>query len=172
MSPADLVVPGVLAVTAVLGLWKRVDLYGALAEGGKEGLKTAVGILPSLCIMLTAVAMFRASGAMEALTRLLAPVLETAGIPAECAGLMLVRPMSFSGALAAGTELMERFGPDSVIGRTAAVMLGSTETTFYTVAVYFSAAGVKRGGRAIPAALAGDLTGFFMASLTVHLMFC
>lgn len=170
MNAADLVVPGILAATALWGLWKRVDLYGALTDGGKQGLKTAVGILPSLCIMLTAVAMFRASGAMEALTALLAPVLERVGIPAECTSLMLVRPMSFSGALAAGTTLMEQYGPDSVIGRTAAVMLGSTETTFYAAAVYLSAAR-KKAGAAIPAALAGDLAGFFTASLMVHLLF-
>lgn len=170
MSPADLVLPGTLAAVAVLGLVKKADLYAALVAGGKEGLHTAVSILPSLCVMLTAVAMFRASGALEALTGVLRPVLDLLGIPAPCAGLMLTRPLSFSGALAAGTELMGQYGPDSLIGRTAAVMLGSTETTFYTVAVYSAAAGA-RGSRAIPAALAGDLTGFFVASLTVRLLF-
>jgi len=160
----------VLAATAALGLWKRVDLYPAMTRGAKQGVTTAVSILPSLCMMLTAVSMFRASGALEALTELLRPVLSALGIPVECAALMLTRPLSFSGALAVGTEVMRQAGPDSLLGRTAAVMLGSTETTFYTVAVYSSAAGA-RCGNAIPASLAGDLTGFVTASLLVRLLF-
>ena len=115
--------------------------------------------------------MFRASGGMEALTSLLAPVLEVLGIPPETAPLMLLRPLSGSGALALGAELMERLGPDSPAGRTAAVMLGSTETTFYTVSVYFAAAGIRRTRHAIPAALVSDLVGFLCAGIFVRLFF-
>ena len=115
--------------------------------------------------------MFRASGAMDCLSGLLSPALEALGIPAETAPLLLVRPVSGSGALAVGTDLMTTYGPDSYIGRVAAVMLGSTETTFYTVAVYFGSAGIHRTRHAVPAALIADLTGFAASALAVRLFF-
>ena len=113
--------------------------------------------------------MLRASGAIELLTRLLAPVSRLAGIPAETLPLVLLRPFSGSAALAVGADLMTVYGVDSLIGRTDAVMLGSTETTFYTISVYFGAAGIKKTRYAIPAALIADLTGFVAASLTARL---
>ena len=113
---------------------------------------------------------FRASGALEALTSLLSPLLTLLGIPPETAPLMLLRPVSGSGALAAATELIGQYGPDSYIGRTAAVMLGSTETTFYVIAVYFGAAGIKRTRWAVPAALCADITGFAVSALAVRLL--
>ena len=121
--------------------------------------------------MQSAVEMLRASGARDAVCKALSPRLAALGIPPECAPLMLLRPFSGSGALAVGGELMRRFGPDSTVGRTAAVMLGSTETTFYTVSVYFAAAGVRRTKHAIPAALAADLVGFLCAGIFVRLFF-
>jgi spore maturation protein B len=105
---------------------------------------------------------------MEALSRLAEPVMSFFGIPAETAMLVLIRPISGSAALAVGAELMAAHGPDSTIGRTVAVMLGSTETTFYTISVYFGAAGVRKTRYTLPAALIADLTGFVMASLTVR----
>ena len=164
-------VPLLLAFTAVFALWKKVDVFDAMKRGAEEGLRVLAGILPSLVGLLTAVYMLRASGAMDALAGLLAPVLEAAGIPAETAPLLLIRPVSGSGALAVGSELMAAYGPDSPIGRTAAVMLGSTETTFYTVAVYFGAAGVKKSRYAIPAALAADITAFWAAAFAARLLF-
>ena len=115
--------------------------------------------------------MLRASGALDALALRLTPVLTALGIPPETAPLLLIRPISGSGALAVGSELMAAYGADSAIGRVAAVMLGSTETTFYTVAVYFGAAGVKKSRYAISAALAADLTAFLTAALAVKLFF-
>ena len=100
-----------------------------------------------------------------------APVFRVLGIPPELAPLVLIRPLSGSAALAVGTELMQRYGVDSLIGRTAAVMLGSSETTFYTISVYFGAAGVRGTRYAVPAALIADLTGFCMAALSVRLFF-
>ena len=104
-------------------------------------------------------------------TGLCAPVLEFLGIPPEATPLMLVRPVSGSGALAVGTDLITTYGPDSYIGRVAAVMLGSTETTFYTIAVYFGSAGIIRTRHTVPAALAADLTGFLASALAVRLFF-
>lgn len=171
MSLSSLVVPLLLALVAAWGLGKRVDVYAALTRGAAEGLTVLLRIVPALVGLLTAVSMFRASGAMEVLSALCAPLLELLDIPPETAPLMLVRPVSGSGALAVGSELMAAHGPDSYIGRVAAVMLGSTETTFYTVAVYFGAAGIHKTRYTIPAALTADLTGFAAAALTVRLFF-
>lgn len=164
-------VPLLLAFTAAFGLWKRVNVYDALSQGAQEGLQTLLGILPNLVGLMTAVYMLRASGLMELLGKLLAPVLVKLGIPPETAALLFIRPVSGSGALAIGSELMAANGSDSYIGRVAAVMLGSTETTFYTVAVYFGAAGIKRTRYAIPAALIADLTGFMAAAFAVRIFF-
>ena len=150
---------------------RRVNVYDALTRGAEEGLTVLLRILPSLAGLLTAVYMLRASGAMDAVGRLLAPLLERLGIPPETAALLLIRPVSGSGALAVGSELMAAHGPDSYIGRVAAVMLGSTETTFYTIAVYFGSAGVRKTRYAIPAALCADLAGFAAAAFAVRLVF-
>ncbi len=171
MNLSSLVIPGLLAGVAVYGMGRRVDVYGALTTGARDGLTVLLNILPPLVGLLTAVAMFRASGAMEWLTGLCAPVMELLGIPAELTPLMLIRPVSGGGALAVGSELITTYGPDSYIGRVAAVMLGSTETTFYTIAVYFGAAGIVRTRHTIPAALTADLTGFVVSALTVRLFF-
>ena len=171
MTVSAWILPLLLAAVAVCGLGRRVDLYAALTRGAEEGLRTLLRIVPALVGLLTAVSMFRASGAMEQLTALLSPLLTLLGIPPETAPLLLIRPMSGSGALAVGTELMTCFGPDSYIGRVAAVMLGSTETTFYTIAVYFGSAGIRRSRHTIPAALAADLAGFAASALAVRLFF-
>ena len=171
MTVSSWLLPLLLAAVAVCGLGRRIDIYAALTRGAEEGLRTLLRIVPALVGLLTAVSMFRASGAMEQLTALLSPLLTLLGIPPETAPLLLIRPMSGSGALAVGTELMTRFGPDSYIGRVAAVMLGSTETTFYTIAVYFGSAGIHKTRHTIPAALTADLAGFLASALTVRLLF-
>ena len=171
MNLGSLVVPRLLAAVAAFGLGRRVDIYGALTHGAEEGLTVLLRIVPALVGLLTAVSMFRASGAMEWLSGLLAPVLGWLGIPSQPAPILLIRPISGSGALAVATDLMRTHGPDSYIGRVAAVMLGSTETTFYTIAVYFGSAGIHRTRHAVPAALAADLTGFAASALAVRLFF-
>ena len=160
-----------LALGAVLGLRRRVPLVSALGEGIGEGLRTVLRMFPPVAAILIAGAMLRASGALDALADLLGPGLEVLGIPRETVGLMLLRPLSGSGALALGSGLIREAGPDTFLGRTAAVMLGGTETTFYVLGVYFGAAGVRRGGKAIPAALAADLVGFLAAGISVRLFF-
>ena len=144
MALSTLIVPVLLTFTACFALGKRVDVYSALTKGAEEGLTVLLHILPSLIALLSAVYMFRASGAMEALGALLAPALDKIGIPAETAPLLFIRPISGSGALAVGSEIMDSYGVDSYVGRVAAVMLGSSETTFYTVAVYYGAAGITK----------------------------
>lgn len=166
----SLLTPLIIAAAAIWALYRRQDVFSALLAGAKDGLHTLVGIVPALVALLPAVYMLRASGALDALTRLLAPALSAVGVPPETVPLMLLRPVSGSGALAVGSELIRAYGPDSFVGRATAIMLGSTETTFYVIAVYFGAAGVKKSRHAIPAALMADLTGCFMAALTARWM--
>ena len=168
---SDYLIPVLLAGAALYALCRRVDVFSALTTGAGEGLSVVLRILPPLVALLTAVYMLRASGALELLTELLTPVLTFLGIPPETVGLLLIRPVSGSGALAVGSDIMQTYGPDSTIGRTAAVMLGCTETTFYTVAVYYGAAGIRRTRHTIPAALAADITGFLAAAWMVRWMF-
>ena len=166
-----MLLPGIIAAVALWGLWRRVDVYDALVQGAGDGLGVLIKIVPALIGLMTAVYMLRASGALELLSQALSPVLNVLGVPPETTALLLVRPVSGSAALGVGAELISTYGPDSSIGRTVAVMMGSTETTFYTVAVYFSAAGVSRTRYAIPAALCADAAGFLAASWTVRLFF-
>ena len=167
---SELAVPVILCFVACFGLRRRVDVYGALTKGAEEGLTVLVRILPSLVGLLTAVYMFRASGAMEYLARFLSPLLHLFGIPSECAPLLFIRPISGSGALAVGSEIMGEYGVDSYIGRVAAVMLGSSETTFYTVALYYGSAGITKTRYTIPAALCADLVMFWASALAVRLL--
>lgn len=166
----DYTVPILLLAVSVISLSRKENTYELLLEGGRDGLRLLISIVPSLIILLTAVSMLRASGAAELLSTLLSPAFSFLGIPPETALLVLIRPFSGSAALAVGAQLMEEYGPDSQIGRTVAVMLGSTETTFYTISVYFGTAGIKKTRYTIPAALCADFVGFFMASLAVRLL--
>lgn len=165
----DYIVPILLLATSLFALRKQENSYDILLSGAAEGLKLLLTLVPTLIMLLTAVTMLRESGAMEAISTLISPVFRFVGIPPETAMLVLIRPISGSAALAVGADLMAQYGVDSVIGRTAAVMLGSTETTFYTISVYFGAAGIKKTRYTLPAALFADFVGFFMASITVRL---
>ena len=159
-----------LAVCAV-AMRKKENAYALLLEGGAEGLKILIHLIPALVLRLTAVSMLRSSGAVELISRFFAPVFRFFGIPPETAPLIFLRPVTGSGALAVGSELTTRFGPDSYIGRCAAALLGSTETTFYVIAVYFGAAGIQKTRYTLPAALFADLVGFTVAALTARLFF-
>lgn len=166
-----LLVPLIVVCTAAWAVYKRVDIFSAMCAGAKDGLKTVFGILPALCVLLPVVYMLRASALPEAMARLLSPLLDILGIPGETAALMLLRPVSGSGALAIGSDIMSTYGVDSYIGRVASVMLGSTETSFYVIAVYFGSLGIKNTRHAVPAALLADIAGFVMAALSVRLIF-
>ncbi len=162
------IIPVIITAAACFSLRKRLDVYSLITTGAEEGLKIMVRILPNLIVLLSGVYMLRSSGALDMITQLLTPLFSFFGIPPETAPLVLIRPLSGSAALAVAADIMGTYGVDSLIGRTAAIMLGSTETTFYTIAVYFGAAGVKKTRWAVPAALAADLTGFVMAALTAR----
>lgn len=166
----EYIVPILLSVIGIIALRKQENGYDIMVTGASNGLRLLMTIAPSLVILLTGVSMLRASGALEATANALSPVLRWVGIPPETVLLMLVRPISGSAALAVGAELIASHGPDSLVGRTAAVMLGSTETTFYTISVYFGSCGIHKTRYAVPAALIADLVGFLAAAWTVRLL--
>ena len=166
----DWIVPCVIAGILLYGLWKGVDLYDALTCGMKAGLRVCAGIFPAVLTMLVAITMVRASGAIDLLSAFLGPVLEAVGMPAECLPLALLRPFSGSGALSMGSAVMAQCGPDSRAGRVAAVMLGSSDTSFYTIAVYSAYLGLKNTRYTLKAALTADAVAFLMSGLAVGLL--
>ena len=149
-----------VAALGLYGIYKGVDVYSAMCRGAGKGLGVLRDMLPALICLFPAIWLFRASPLPELISRALAPLFHFLGIPVETSLIMLLRPLSGSGALAAAAELIGSHGADSLVGRTAAVMLGSSETTFYVIAVYFSAAGIKDSRWALWAALAADLACF------------
>jgi spore maturation protein B len=150
---------------------RRVKVYAAFVEGAKAGFETGVRVIPPLVAILVALGMLRASGAMDGLARLLAPLLGPLGVPASVVPMIVVRPLSGGGALGVVGDVLRSEGPDSYAGRLVSVMSGSTETTFYVLAVYMGAAGISRYRHALPAALLADLAGFTAAVVVVRLVF-
>ena len=165
------VVPLLLCAFALYGISQKVPVFDAFMEGAGENAKVILRVLPSLVGLMTAVGMFKASGALDLLQVGLAPVASLLQIPREIIPLALLRPISGSGAMVIFQDVLQSFGPDSYIGRVAAVMLGSTETTFYTIAVYFGSAGIRKTRHTIPAAIVADLAGFAASALAVRLFF-
>lgn len=163
--------PAIVAAIILFGWLRGVNVFEAFLAGAKTGISTAFGIIPALTALILAVGVFSASGALDILTHAIAPAANAVGIPAEVVPLALLRPISGSGALAVLSDILNRFGPDSMIGRIASVMQGSTETTFYTIAVYFGAVSVKKTRHTLPAALIGDITGFLMSVWFVRFFF-
>ena len=164
------IVPSVILFILLYGLGKGVDLYTALTSGMKAGLRVCADIFPAVLTMLVAVTMLRASGAVDLLSAFLSPVLQWVGMPPECLPLALLRPFSGSGALSVGSEIMASAGPDSLTGRVAAVMLGSSDTSFYTIAVYSAFLGLRDTRYTLWAALCADLTAFVVAGMAVRLL--
>ena len=163
-------IPLLLAGIPAFALARRVKVYPAFVDGAKQGFETAVRIMPPLVAILVALGMLRASGAMDAAARALAPLTAALGIPASVVPLLVVRPLSGGAALGVVGDVLRSEGPDSYAGRLASVMAGSTETTFYVLAVYMGAAGVSRFRHALPAALVADLAGFAAAVVVVRLL--
>lgn len=165
-----LVIPVIFSAIILWGIYKKTDIFGEFAKGAAENLKVCAEILPALIALITAVGMFKASGAMELFTEAAGPFFDKLGFPAECLPLALIRPVSGSGALAMYESIISENGPDSFSGKIASVMLGSTETTFYTLAVYYGAAGIRKTRHSLAASLTGDITGFIFSVLTVNLL--
>src|SRR3954454_24346224 len=164
-------IPVLLVGIPLIGLIRGVKVYDVFIEGAKEGFQVAVKIIPFLVGILVAIGMFRASGAMDMLTNALRPLLSRTIFPAELVPLAVMRPLSGSGSLSLTTDMIKRYGADSVIGRTAATLYGSSETLFYVLAVYFGAVGVKKTRHAIPAGLVGDVVAAIVAVAVCTWMF-
>lgn len=166
----ELAVPLILASVGIHALISGTDIFPALCRGAVQGLETLKDMLPTLIVLFPAVYMLRASGALDAFADLLAPLIERIGVPAETVPLALLRPVSGGAATAAAADIIKNSGADSLAGRTAAVMIGSSETTFYVIAVYFGAAKIKNTRHAIPVALLADLAVFLTSAWTCALM--
>jgi len=164
-------IPVMLVGIPFVGLLRKVKVYDVFIEGATEGFDVAVRIIPFLVGILVAIGMFRGSGAMDLLVAALRPVATTTGFPAELVPLAVLRSLTGSGSLAFATDLIKTHGPDSVIGRMAATMYGSSETTFYVLAVYCGAIGVRRTRHAVPAALIGDIVAAVTAVAVCVWMF-
>jgi spore maturation protein B len=164
-------IPFLLLVIPILGFLRKVPVYEAFVEGAEDGFTTAIKIIPFLVGMMVAISVFRASGAMEVLSQILQPLTSRAGVPSEVLPLAVMRPLSGSGVLGMATELMKTHGPDSLIGRIASVMQGTTDTTFFVLTVYFGSIGVKKYRYSIITGLTADITGFIASVYICNLIF-
>ncbi len=167
----QLLIPLLCVGVGVFAIGRQIDLFTAFGQGSVLGLETLLRIFPAMLLLLPMIHVLRASGLLMALTAWCTPIMDIVGIPPETAPILLLRPFSGSGALAAAAELIAAYGPNSTVGRTAAVMLGSTETTFYVLTVYFAGVGSADTKRILPAALLADLVGFAAAAMTVRWWF-
>ncbi len=167
---SSLIIPAVIFLIIFYAMYRRVNIFDAFTEGAKDGLKTSVKILPSLVGLLAAVTMLRASGFFDAVQNLIMPITDFLGFPKELVPLAAIRPISGSASLATVRDILQGFGPDSFVGRCASVMMGSTETTFYTLAVYLGSVGITNSRYTVKAALLADLTGIVMSVLFVSLL--
>lgn len=165
------IIPLILVGFPLYGLYKRVPVYESFVEGAKEGFNVAVRIIPYLVAILFAIAMFRASGGMDLLTKALNPVLSLVGIPAELLPMVIMRPLTGSGSAGLVVDMVKQFGEDSIFVKMAAVMFGSTETTFYVIAVYFGAINIKNTRHALHAGLTADISAMLIAAWLVMWMF-
>jgi spore maturation protein B len=165
------IIPVILVVFPLYGLYKKVPVYESFVEGAKEGFNVAVRIIPYLVAILFAIAMFRASGGMDFLTKALNPVFSLLGIPSELLPMVIMRPLTGSGSAGLVVDMVKQYGEDSILVKIAAVMFGSSETTFYVIAVYFGAVNVKRTRHAIHAGLTSDIAATLLAAWVVLWMF-
>jgi len=166
-----LAIPGLIITFLVYGAFKRVKVYEMFVEGAKEGFDIAIRIIPYLVAMLVAIGIFRAGGAMEILIMAMQPFTDFIGMPAEALPMALMRPLSGSGSLGIMAEIMATHGPDSFIGILTSTFFGSTETTFYVLAVYFGSVNIQKTRHALPAGLLADIAGILGALFIVKLLF-
>ena len=164
-------IPALVFFIVVYGAIKKVKIYEAFVEGAKEGFNVGVRIIPYLVAMLVAIGIFRAGGAMEILATLIAPITKLIGMPAEALPMAIMRPLSGSGGLGVMSEVIKTHGADSLLGRMVSVMMGSGETTFYVLAVYFGSVSITKTRQAVPAGIVADIVGILMSVWLVNLIF-
>ncbi len=163
-------IPVMFVGIIVFGLAKRTNVYDSFIDGAKSGLESTIQIAAPLVGLLVGISALRGSGAMELLAKVLSPVTGYLGVPSDVLPLALLRPVSGSGSVAIVNDIFKNCGPDSLAGKIASVMMGSTETTFYTIAVYFGAVGIKNVRHTVKSALVADLTGMVMAVILVRVL--
>lgn len=164
-------IPTILLVIPVIGYLRNVKIYEAFVEGASEGFHTGVRIIPFLVAMMVAINVFKASGAMGMCVDYIAPLLQLLGVPPDIVPLAILRPLSGTGALGLTTEILNTNGPDSMVGRMASTILGSTDTTFYILTVYFGAVGISKPRYSVCVGLLGDLIGFLGSIYICQLLF-
>lgn len=165
------IIPCFILIVLLVATYRKIPSYELFVEGGKEGVKMAFTLLPFLLGMIVSISILRSSGALEAFISLISPFLSMIGVPPEIVPLALIRPISGSAALGMTTELTEFYGPDSFIGRLAATMQGSTDTTLYILTLYFGAVGIKRMNYALKVGLLADLVGIIISIIIVTIVF-
>lgn len=178
---ADWVVPCIIVAILTVGYWRKVKIYEVFVEGAADGFQTTIKLMPFLLAMMVAISVFRASGALEACTNLLEPILSYFSIPSELFMLAIIRPLSGSGSLGIVTDIINTYGPDSFLGKVAATILGSTDTTFYILTVYLGAIGVTNPRYSVIVGLIGNVVGFlasiyickklFISQIEYHFLF-
>lgn len=166
-----LAIPSIVLFIVIYGAIKKVKVYEVFIEGAKEGFNIGVRIIPFLVAMLVAIGIFRSSGAMDILSLILSPITNLIGMPAETLPMALMRPLSGSGALGVMSEIINTHGADSLIGRMVSVMMGSGETTFYVLAVYFGAVGITKTRHAVPAGIVADIVGILASVWITQVIF-
>lgn len=168
---SSLLIPFIFLFTLVIGIIKKVDIYSAFVNGAKDSLKTALNIFPAIVTLMIAIGIFRTSGLLDYITNLFSPIFNFLNVPKEILPIAILRPMSGSGGLAMLTDIIKTYGADSKIGVMASVICGSTETTFYTVAVYFGSVGITNIRHTIKCALLADLVSVTMGIVVCNLNF-
>lgn len=170
ISYSDFIIPIIIGLIIIIGLLKGVDIFNEFIKGAWDNIKIGVKILPALIGLMLCINMFNASGALEMISNFIKPLTDFLGFPSECLPLAMIRPVSGSGALAIFENILTENGPDNYIGRVASVILGSTETTFYTIAVYYGVTKIKKTRQTVLASLSADFTGFVFSALIVRLI--
>ena len=165
----EFLLPLITALIVVFGLFKGVKVFDVFVLGAKKGFESAVRLLPPLMGLVLGVTMLRQSGVLNVITRMLEPFAELTGIPVDVLPLTVLSPISGSGSLTMFEQILKNFGPDSIQGKTASIIMGSTETTFYAVTVYYGSVGIKKSGCTVPAALMADATSFVLSAVTATL---
>lgn len=168
---SDYILPTIVVLIVLYGAFKGVDVFNVFIDGAKSGFKTVFNIIPSLIALLLSINMLKASGGLDVLLSLLSPIGDFLGIPRDIIPLTILSPISGSGSLGVFESILKDFGPDSFIGRCASVMMGSTETTFYTLALYYGSIGIKKTRHTVPSALCADFTSFILSPRFVKMFF-
>jgi len=165
------IIPIIVGVVTLYGIVRGVKVYECFVEGAKDGISICIRIFPYLLAMLVAVGVFRASGSLNFFTSVMAPIVKIIGLPKEIVPLIFIKPLSGSGAMGVFTDILKQYGADTFVGITASIIMGTTETIFYTLTVYYGAIGVKKIRHTLWAAILADLTAIIMAVTLTKIMF-